>query len=181
MKIQIHTIVRYSTLLFFMLFLVSFFIGTQLEVGVAKEAANATLQEINITGADFLRIMKNNFFLGTIFLFGFLTLNISNITLIVYNGIFYGIFYQKLQLIYGVNKSLWLLIPHGVIEFTGFAMLFHASMAIILLLYKYFDQKELVQKEAIGIIRKVALGFLLIMLAAVIEVFVTPEIINHLN
>lgn len=128
---------------------------------------------------DWAKIISNNALLGTLLLFGFLTFNISNVTLVVFNGLFYGATFDKLFARFGNLKFLAFIIPHGLIELIAFSVLFSCSIDINISLYHFLCQKrdDFIDRKTI---KCIALSYILLLVASWIEVWLSPLLIKAL-
>lgn len=135
--------------------------------------------EVNLNKEDLFRILKNNLLLGVIVLFGFLTFNLTNLSFIVFNGLLYGIAINKYSLEFGIAKTLLAILPHGIVEYTALAMLFSCSVDINITLYQFFlkSNNEFINYKTI---RKIIVAFALIALSSLIELYITPLILQSI-
>lgn len=173
---MIKKLSKYSIISFISIFIIFTLIGYFFMSG--SSVTLDTLKTFNITldVNDLFKIISNNILIGVLILFGFLTFNLTNLSFIVFNNLLYGIAINKYSLEFGLLKTLTAILPHGIIEYLGLAVLFSCSVEINISLYQYFNKTSnnpIHQKT----FKRILIGFSLIVLSSLIEVYLTPLIL----
>jgi uncharacterized membrane protein SpoIIM required for sporulation len=168
--------IKYSYILFLIIFVISFSIGLFLVEN--KEINNKYLLP-NFQLIPKSKIFTNNILLAISLLIGFITINIQNYILIFYNGILFGIKFSILKNKIGIEKSLVTFLPHGIIELIWFIILSSLSVKLSFLLYDYIKSdftKKIFLKELFS--KKTFLYFSIVFLGILVEIYLTPLLIN---
>lgn len=173
---MIEKLPKYSIISFIILFIIFILIGYFLLSDSSIEANSIKTFDISLDANDLFKIISNNLLIGVLILFGFLTFNLTNLSFIVFNGLLYGIAINKYSSEFGLLKTLTAIVPHGIIEYIGLAVLFSCSVEINISLYHYFNKNNN-NPIQLKTFRKILLGFSLIVFSSLIEVYLTPLIL----
>ncbi len=173
---MIEKLSKYSIFCFIGLFVIFTLIGYFLLSGSSIKIDSLKTFNITLDFSDLFKIISNNLLIGVLILFGFLTFNLTNLSFIVFNGLLYGIAINKYSSEFGLLKTLTAIVPHGIIEYFGLAVLFSCSVEINISLYQYFNKKNNtpIQQKTF---KKILIGFGLIVFSSLIEVYLTPLIL----
>jgi stage II sporulation protein M len=172
------------------LFLVSAGIGGAI-VAVQPELGNALLQVVrnqilgNVLDKDpvvlFLKIFLNNLEACILLFLGGATFGALTVLIISLNGVLIGGIFELVREQRGVLYVLAAILPHGIVEIPSFLL----SGALGLLLADALKSEWRAGKgaaETAGVLAQYFIRIVLplVLLAAFIEAFITPEIINLL-
>ena len=173
---MIKKLSKYSILSFISIFIIFTLIGYFFLSGSSIKLDTLKTFNITLDVNDLFKIISNNLLIGVLILFCFLTFNLTNLSFIVFNGLLYGIAINKYSLEFGLLKTLTAILPHGIIEYLGLAVLFSCSVEINISLYQYFNKtsNNLIQQKTF---KRILIGFSLIVLSSLIEVYLTPLIL----
>ncbi|NRB63745.1 MAG: stage II sporulation protein M [Saprospiraceae bacterium] len=173
---MIEKLSKYSILYFIILFFLFALIGYFFLSENYPRSDSLKPFHIQLNVDDLLKIMTNNLLIGVLILFGFLTLNLTNLSFIVFNGLLYGIAIHKYSLEFGLSKTLTAILPHGIFEYLGLAVLFSCSIDINISLYQYFNKQSTSPIQQ-NVMNNILIGFSLIIFSSLIEVYFTPLIL----
>lgn len=127
-------------------------------------------------------VFKNNSIVFILLLLGFASFGIINFFTIFINGFIVGIVIKNFISHFGVTKCLAAFLPHGVIEILVYievsSQSFQLAQAFINDINNNFENPTLTSKINV---KYIIILYILLVVAALIEVYVTPVILNSLN
>lgn len=148
---------------------ISFFIALIVLFSVFVQG-NFDLKNVKYITSDFLMILTNNILvINKAIVFSFFSLGIYSIWFLIMNAYSISTFFQ---IIFKFPELLILIVPHGIIEIPIFILA--ASIPIKLIADIFNNQME----KPVFYIRLIILVELSILLAAIIEAFLTPYLGN---
>lgn len=132
-----------------------------------------------IIGQDFLFILKQNLLIGLGIIIGFISYNFFSIFLFIFNMFSLGFYLHHFQNKLGLFRSILLFMPHGIIEITWLTLLTIHTFKIFTsfknaLLTNFNDTSFLWKLISF----KTLILFILIIITAIIESYLTPLLNN---
>ncbi|MCF6294064.1 MAG: stage II sporulation protein M [Flavobacteriaceae bacterium] len=119
-------------------------------------------------------ILYTNLKVVIINIFGGLTFGLLTSVNLLYNGIFLS---YLLKVIYTIDTKLYLiLLPHSM-EFLGFILAGAIGIEIGLFLFNYIFLSKKIKLDFVKLLKKTIISILIIFVAGLIEVYVSPNII----
>ncbi|ABR56110.1 protein of unknown function DUF95 transmembrane [Methanococcus aeolicus Nankai-3] len=161
-------------------------IGVLCGIYINQQPTNSNLENNNLLKhqkisnlEEFILILKNNLKVYLMLLLGSLTFGLSTFYILFFNGLSIPILLSNVKLI----DIVAYVIPHAIFEFLGFIIAGAVGFKIPYEITLYLlDKKEKpITEEDIKEFLKLALiSIVLIIIAAFVEVYITPEIANYL-
>jgi stage II sporulation protein M len=124
-------------------------------------------------------ILKKNSGVFLILLMGFLSVGILNIFTIFINGFIVGLAFNEFNSHFGLSKAILAFLPHGVLE-----VLVYVNLSSHIIYVSEFFLRDVFNDFNSPLfmihfkIKSILLLYMLLILAAFIEVFITPIILN---
>jgi uncharacterized membrane protein SpoIIM required for sporulation len=128
---------------------------------------------------EFILILKNNLKVCLILLLGSLTFGLTTFYTLFFNGLSIPILLSNVKLI----DIVAYVIPHALFEFSGFVIAGSAGFKIPYEVIQYLrDKKEkpITEEDIKEFLKLAGISIILIIIAAFVEVYITPEIANYL-
>lgn len=176
---MLSLIEKKAWIVFLVIFLVAFLIGILGNSNIPASTQEAITEDGMQKVGDkyFMNIIVNNLLLAVSLLLGFLTFNIYNIVALMYNGVLFGVFFNKFVGIFGVTKTLLLVAPHGLLEITWFILISAFSVRLTTGFYKLLNS-NLEERSFFTLLfsRKTVMLLSLALITVLIEIFITPQI-----
>ena len=175
---MIKKYIEYSPIIFGIVFIASFVLGltNSIPIEIKQPIIN---KKIEIDIYTILYIASRNILLALALLIGFFTANILNYALVFYNGITIGITVSMYSKIVNSKQLAISILPHSFIEFFWIILISSLSVKLffsfIKLLNSQYENKEFIK---ILMSRKCLIYFSLVIIGILVEVIITPFLIN---
>lgn len=171
--------VKNSVYLFTAIFLFSFYIGYSSKIGNSHIEPFNTDKEVKISLVQAIDIVNNNLLLGVSLILGFLTANILNYTIIIYNGLIFGVNFSMYLSYIDLKTNILIFLPHGLLEV---AWMIGLSSISVHLFFSFIDyvKSDYTDQTFLQIFKskKFLLFTSLIIAALLVELLVTPLLVN---
>jgi len=161
-------------------------IGVLCGIYINQQPTNSNLENNNLLKhqkisnlEEFILILKNNLKVYLMLLLGSLTFGLSTFYILFFNGLSIPILLSNVKLI----DIVAYVIPHAIFEFSGFIIVGAAGFKIPYEIVQYLrDKKEkpITEEDIKEFLKLAGVSIVLIIIAAFIEVYITPEVANYL-
>lgn len=173
--------IKYSPLIFLGTFILAFAIGMSNDI--PKSISITTINtNPKIDFETIKTISIKNILLALTLLLGFLTANILNYILLFFNGLMFGMSYTTYSKIFKTKQLLLIVLPHAIIEVFWMVLISSLSVKLFFYFLKYINSNY-TNKEFINLLKSKYLFklFFIVILAIIIELFITPLLFNLTN
>lgn len=168
-----------------------FFLGVLVGVGLAQQISLEDLSRFAGEGGSLVpeqitatTIAVNNLTALGVDALGFVTVGLVSVLMLLFNGVVVG-----LVVALGAGETSWLLmfallLPHGIVELPAFWLVAAVVFRVYHRMARYVvgrDEQFLDRQELFEAVVLLGVAVLMILVAAVIEVHVTPEIAEALT
>jgi len=141
-----------------------------------------TIDQSNLTERKnvdhvFLDILVRNASFSCVILLGALFFNVSTVCLIAFNGYSWGLSFMQVFCLAGGKTAFILFAPHGLIELVWITISVQISVKLSMVILDLFRNKILPSifiQEIKKQLPKLGICFVLIMIGALVESFITP-------
>ena len=173
--------IKYSPLIFLGIFILAFVIGMSNDI-----PKSISITTINTNPKIDFEIIKTisikNILLALTLLLGFLTANILNYILLFFNGLMFGMSYSTYSKIFETKQLLLIVLPHAIIEVLWMVLISSLSVKLFFYFLKYINSNY-TNKDFINLLKSKYLFklYFIVILAIIIELFITPFLFNLTN